>query len=586
MRYDQTLLEDIRSANSIVDVIGEYVPLKKGGADYKAPCPFHNETKPSFTVSPRLQIFKCFGCGKGGNVFTFLMEYEKITFNEAVKKLADRVGIKLPAYKEQSKEEKSLYNSLYGIYESALRYYHKNLTTKENDGLAYLQSRNISDEDIKTFNLGLALKTQSALYDHLTKRGFSKNALAKSGLFASSNGGLRDKFFERIMFPVYSSDGKVIAFGSRIYKEGDDRGAKYLNSPETPIFQKRKHLYGLYQAKDSIIKSDSVLLVEGNIDLIKLWHHGFTNVVASLGTALTEDQIKLLSRYTKNIYVLYDSDSAGKEAAARAINIFIALSIFPKLIILPPNTDPDDFLEENDAGALRDYIDDAKTFYNFIYKIRYAEKNLDNKKTALDDVISCLDLIENPVQKELYVQECANLFGISETNIFKALQAFKKKSWKPQTPLTLHVDPYYEEKNILKLILSYPELCADYFDDIEIDYFTHPIIKKLFTLIKTKENPDILAENGARVMDYFEPTDADFISGLLFNELPFSRISFEKMLIGLQTKKLNVDLEVLNEYIIKHPDNEEKIQEKKAIKHKINQLKKDFKGGTVKKLLS
>jgi len=190
------------------------------------------------------------------------------------------------------------------------------------------------------------------------------------------------------------------------------------------------------------------------------------------------------------------------------------------------------------------------------------------------------------VQKELYVQECANLFGVSETNIFKAVQALKKKSWKPRAPLNLHVDPYQEEKNILKLILSYPEQCADYFDDIEIEYFTHPILKKLFGLIKTKENPDILAEKGARVMDYFEPKDADFISDILFNELPFSRSSFEKMLIGLQTKKLNVDLEALNEYIIKHPDNEEKIQEKKAIKHKINQLKKDFKGGTVKKLLS
>jgi len=586
MRYDQNLLDDIRSANSIVDVIGEYVPLKRSGANYTAPCPFHNETKPSFMVSPRLQIFKCFGCGKGGNIFTFLMEYEKITFTEAVKKLADRVGIKLPAYKEQSKEDKSLYNSLYGIYESALRYYQNNLTAKDNDGLAYLKSRNVSDEDITTFKLGLALKTQAGLHAHLIKKGFSKEVLTKCGLFTRSNGNLRDKFFERIMFPVYSSDGKVIAFGSRIYKEGDDRGAKYLNSPETPIFQKRKHLYGLYQTKDSIIKNDSALLVEGNIDLIALWHHGFTNVVASLGTALTEEQVKLLSRYTKNIYILYDSDSAGKEAAARAINIFITRSVFPKFIILPPNTDPDDFLEENGAGALRDYIDDAKTFYNFIFEIRHAEKNLDNKRKALNDVITFLGVIENPVQKELYVQECANLFGVSETNIFRSLQALKKKSWKPKNPLNLHVDPYHEEKDIIKLILSYPERCADYFDDIEVDYFTHPLIRKLFKLFKTKENSDILAEKGAHLLDYFDPEDADFISDLLFNELPFSRNNFEKMLTGLQIRKLNVDLVALNEYIIKHPDNEEKILEKKAIMHKINQLKKDFKGGTVKKLLS
>ncbi len=586
MRYDQTLLEDIRSANSIVDVVGEYVPLKRSGANYTAPCPFHNETKPSFMVSPRLQIFKCFGCGKGGNVFSFLMEYEKITFNEAVKKLADRVGIKLPAYKEQSKEDKSLYNSLYGIYESALRYYQNNLTTKDNDGLAYLKARNVSEDDIKTFRLGLALKTQAGLHGHLAKKGFSKNALAKCGLFTSSNGGLRDKFFERIMFPVYSSDGKVIAFGSRIYKEGDDRGAKYLNSPETPIYQKRKHLYGLYQTKDSIIKNDSAILVEGNIDLIALWHYGFTNVVASLGTALTEEQVKLLSRYTKNIYILYDSDSAGKEAAARAVNTFITQSIFPKLITLPSNTDPDDFLEEHGAGALRDYIDDAKTFYGFIYEIRNAGKNLDSKKRALSEVISFLDQIVSPVQKELYVQECANLFGVSETNIFRALQALQKKSWKPRDPLNLHVDPYHEEKDIIQLILSHPEQCADYFDDIEVDYFTHPLIRKLFKLFKTNENPDILAEKGAPLLDYFDPKDADFISDLLFNELPFSRNDFEKMLLGLQLRKLNVDLNMLNEYIIKHPDNEDKIQEKKAIKQKINQLKKDFKGGTVKKLLS
>jgi len=586
MRYDQNLLEDIRSANSIVDVVGEYVPLKRSGANYTAPCPFHNETKPSFMVSPRLQIFKCFGCGKGGNIFTFLMEYEKITFNEAVKKLADRVGIKLPVYQEQSKEEKSLYNSLYGIYESALRYYQNNLTAKDNDGLAYLKARNVSDKDIKIFQLGLALKTQSGLHGYLAKKGFSKDALAKCGLFVTSNGSLRDKFFDRIMFPVYSSDGKIIAFGSRIYKEDDDRGAKYLNSPETPIYKKRKHLYGLYQTKESIIKSDSSILVEGNIDLIALWHHGFTNVVASLGTALTEEQVKLLSRYTKNIYILYDSDSAGKEAAARAISTFITQSIFPKLITLPPNTDPDDFLEEHGAGALRDYIDDAKTFYSFIYEIRNAGKNLDSKKRALAEVISFLDLIVSPVQKELYVQECANLFGVSETNIFRTLQALKKKSWKPKDPLNLHVDPYHEEKDIIQLILSHPEQCADYFDDIEVDYFTHPLIRKLFKLFKTKENPDILAGKGAPLLDYFDPKDADFISGLLFNEQPFSRNDFEKMLIGLQLRKLNVDLNTLNEYIIKHPDNEEKIQEKKAIKHKINQLKKDFKGGTVKKLLS
>ncbi len=585
MRYEQNLLDDIRSANNIVDVIGDYLPLKRSGANYSAPCPFHSETKASFMVSPRLQIFKCFGCQKGGNVFTFLMEYEKITFNEAVKKLADRAGIKLPTFEETSPEEKSLYNSLYSIYETALRYYQKNLIKKDNPGLLYLKDRNVSEKSIQTFKLGLALETFNGLYAYLQKKGFSKKALAKSGLFTSSDSGERDKFFNRIMFPVFSADGKVVAFGSRIFQEGDDRGAKYLNSPENPIYQKRKHLYGLFQTKSSIIQKDAVLLVEGNVDLIKVWQYGFTHVVASLGTSLTEEQVKLISRYTKNIFILYDSDSAGNEAAARAITTCIENKIFPKIVMLPPQTDPDDYLEAHGAESLEELIDEANTFYNFIYKIRLANKNPDQKRRAMEEVMGYLLLIEDPVQREMYIQECAEFFKVSATSIYRTLQSKQKRSWKTRTPLNLKVDPFHEEKEVIRQILVSPHICKSYLDNLEVDYFAHPLIRKLIIYVKTHKNYPGLVQNGAQFLDEFDPEDAQFIADLFFNETPATREGFEKMIVGLKIKKLNVDLKVLNEYIIKHPDNEEKIKEKEAIQKKINQLKKHVKGGTVKKLL-
>jgi len=586
MRYDQNLLDDIRSANSIVDVIGDYLPLRRSGANYSAPCPFHSETQASFMVSPRLQIFKCFGCGKGGNVFTFLMEYEKITFNEAVQKLADRAGIKLPSHEESSPEKRSLFNALYGMYEAALRYFCHQLSVKENNGLTYLKKRNIDDKTIKTFNLGLALEKPHGLYNQLQKKGFSKNIIMKSGLFTSSNGDVRDKFFDRIIFPVFSTDGKVIAFGSRIYKEEDDRGAKYLNSPETPIYQKRKHLYGLYQTKSSVIKKDAVLLVEGNVDLIKVWQHGFTNVVASLGTSLTEEQIKLISRYTKNILMLYDSDSAGNEAAARAISTCLEHHITPKIIMLPPMTDPDDYLEEHGHESLQELIVTARTFYQFIYEIRLAQKNLDQKRKAIDEVIEYILLIDDLVQREMYIQECADFFKVSETSIYRTLQSKQKKSWEKRTPLNLHVDPYHEEKEIVRQILVSPHICQDYLDNLEVDYFSHPVVQKIIIFVKTHDDYPDLVQNGAKFLDNFDPDDAQFIADLLFNETPATRLGFEKMVVGFQIKKLNIDLQALNEYIIKHPDNEKKIKEKEVIQKKINELKKHKKGGTVKKLLS
>ncbi|MEA3474949.1 MAG: DNA primase [Candidatus Cloacimonadota bacterium] len=582
MRYDQRIIDDVRSANNIVEVIGEYLPLKRSGANYKCRCPFHNEKTPSFMVSPSKQIFKCFGCGKGGNVFTFLMEYEKINFNEAVQKLAQRAGIKLPQ-KEISAEKQTLYNELYEIYKIANQYYRDNLLKAGKLALEYLHSRQISDETIKTFQIGLASDRWDDLSNYLKKKHFGQKSFSKSGLFTERQGKVYDKFYSRIMFPIFSSDGKVIAFGGRIYKEEDDRGAKYLNSPENLIYKKRYHLYGLFQTKHFITQKKSALLVEGNTDLLKVYQYGFSNVVASLGTALTENQIKLLARYTKNVYILYDGDEAGYKASARAIKVCLENSLFPKIIMLPENYDPDSFLDEFGAEKLQEEIDKALSFYQFIKVYKNADKSLENKEDAIDELIDNLMLIQDPVQREMYIQEGSALFRISETNIVKSINRRLTKSFKRYA--SLKANPQVGglgEKELLKMVVKFPEECADAVPFLEQEYFTHPIFKKLVSIIKKQDNLIQFTAQSSKLLDYFAPDEVDFVSDIMFFDGEFSKTVLHKLLNGLQIRKLSLDLQKINQEIIEHPDNFEKLREKKVIQKKIHQLK----GGVVRKLLS
>ncbi len=345
MHYNQQTIDKVRDANNIVDVINSYVPLKKSGANFKTKCPFHEENTPSFTVSPSKQIFKCFGCGKGGNIFNFLMEYEKITFPEAVQKLAERAHIKLPE-KSTSPQKKSLYKEMYKIYELAHQHFTSNLKQKGEKARNFLKQRKIETETIKKFEIGLALDEWDGLVKFLKGKGLSRKAVLKSGLFSQKKNRIYDKFRNRIIFPISSADGKILAFGGRIFQENDESDVKYLNSPEQIIYQKRRQLYGLNITKRNIINEKTALVVEGYMDLCKLYQFGFTNIVASLGTALTSQQIKLLARYTKNIIILYDGDAAGYAAATRAINTCLQNDIFPDVVMLPAGYDPDSYLDK------------------------------------------------------------------------------------------------------------------------------------------------------------------------------------------------------------------------------------------------
>lgn len=359
MYYSEDIVEDVRSRNDIVDVIGSYVGLKKRGSNYVCCCPFHQEKTPSFYVSGSKQMYKCFGCGEGGNVLTFVMKYENLTFPEAVRLLADRVGVKLPE-RELSEEEKrrlSMKERFYNINRVAAGYYYKLLKSKKGErALNYLKDRGLSDETIHKFALGYSDIQRDDLYRYMKENvGCSDRDLYDVGLADISEAkGARDRFFNRVMFPILDVSKHCIGFGGRVMGEGEP---KYLNTKETPIYDKRRHLFGLCYAKSS--KRDGLILGEGYMDVISMHQAGFDNACASLGTALTEEQAALIKRYKDKVYISYDMDDAGRKAAKRAIGILKKYGLSIRVIDMSPKKDPDEFIKEFGRDAFEERIEKA-----------------------------------------------------------------------------------------------------------------------------------------------------------------------------------------------------------------------------------
>lgn len=371
MMYSRQIIDEVISRNDIVDVISGYIKLKKNGSSYVGLCPFHNEKSPSFSVSGSRQLYHCFGCGAGGNVVTFVMEYEKFTFPEAVKLLADRVNMELPEveYNEQERRERGIRDKLLEINKLAATYYYKQLRTEHGKlGLDYLKKRGLSDETIQRFGLGYSAQG-SSIYRYLKEQGYDDDILKESGLFSYERG-ISDKFFNRVMFPIMDINNKVIGFGGRVM--GDAR-PKYLNSPETKLFDKSRNLYGLNIARAS--RKDNLIICEGYMDVISLHQAGFNQAVASLGTALTPGQARLMKRYTDNVLITYDSDEAGIKAAMRAIPILKEAGLSTKVINMQPYKDPDEFIKALGAEAFQERIDKAGN--SFMYEISVLERNYD-----------------------------------------------------------------------------------------------------------------------------------------------------------------------------------------------------------------
>lgn len=414
MRYSEELIEEVRSRNDIVDVISGYVKLKKSGSNYFGLCPFHNEKSGSFSVSPSKQMYYCFGCGAGGNVITFIMEYENYTFMEAVRMLAERAGIELPQMEETPEERKSrdIRSQLLEINKlAAVYYFHQLRGQNGSTAMNYLKKRELGDETIQRFGLGYSSMYSDDLYRYIKSKGYKDDILKESGLFTYGDGKVTDKFWNRVMFPIMDMNNRVIGFGGRVMGDGKP---KYLNSPETKLFDKSRNLYGVNIARTS--RKPNIIICEGYMDVISLHQAGFNQAVASLGTALTSGQASLMKRYTDQVLITYDSDGAGVKAALRAIPILKEAGLTTKVINMKPYKDPDEFIKGLGAEAFQERIDKAQN--SFMYEISAMEQNYDltdpdSKTRFFNEVAGRIVGFEEELERNNYIEAVADKYMVS-----------------------------------------------------------------------------------------------------------------------------------------------------------------------------
>ena len=418
-------------AADIVDVVSEFVTLRKAGVNYKGLCPFHNERTPSFVVSPSKQLCKCFSCGKGGNVVHFIMEHEQMTYPEALKWLASRYGIEVRE-RELSAEEKRAEGereSLFILNEWARDYFTDILLNHADGravGMAYFRQRGFRDDTIRKFQLGYSLSARDALASAAQAKGFRREYLVETGLcYETDDGRLMDRYHGRVIFPVHTVSGKVVAFGGRVMTT-NGKVAKYVNSPESLIYHKSNELYGIYQAKHAITKQDRCYLVEGYIDVTSMNQSGVENVVASSGTSLTTGQIRLIHRFTNNITVLYDGDAAGIHASIRGIDMLLAEGMNVKVLLLPDGDDPDSFAQKHTAQEFRDYIEQHQT--DFIeFKTNLLLRGVTDpikRSEAISSIVKSVSVIQDQITRATYLTECAHRLGMNESTLINTANQF------------------------------------------------------------------------------------------------------------------------------------------------------------------
>ena len=421
---DHATIDRIFAAADIVDIVGDYVTLKRKGANYQACCPFHNEKTPSFVVSPAKGMFKCFGCGKGGNAVTFIMEQENVSYPEALKIVAKRYGIEVEE-REQTEEEVRRNNdreSMFALNGWAAEYFSKYLLANpegKSIGLSYFaQKRGFTDATIKKFGLGFCSAEGDAMSQAALAAGYKEEFLLSTGLALKSerDGRLRDRFRDRVMFPVHNISGRVVAFGGRTLRT-DKSVAKYQNSPESEIYSKKRELYGLYFAKKAIQQMDFAIMVEGYTDVISMHQAGVENVVASSGTSLTVEQIQLLHRFTRNITVIYDGDAAGLKASLRGIDLILKEGMNVRVVLLPAEDDPDSFARSHTADEVQTYIrENEEDFLTFKAKLLLRDAGRDPIKRAeiISDMVQSIILVPDTIQRSVFTKECARIMDVDE----------------------------------------------------------------------------------------------------------------------------------------------------------------------------
>jgi DNA primase len=419
-KIDRETVQRILDVADIVDVVSDFVSLKRRGSSYLGLCPFHNERTPSFSVSKSKNICKCFSCGKGGSPVNFVMEHEQMTYQEALRYLAGKYNIEIREHEisEEERERETERASLLAVNEFALKHFESNLTDTDdgrNIGLTYFRQRGVNDAMIKRFRLGYAMERSTALYDDATHKGYKEKYLVDTGLCIRTDAGrVYDRFKGRVIFPVFSVSGKVIAFGGRTLKKDL---AKYVNSPESAVYTKSKELYGLYQAKQAIVKHNKCILVEGYLDVISMHQSGIENVVASSGTSLTDGQIRLIHRFTENVTVIYDGDAAGIKASLRGIDMLLREGLNIKVLLLPDGDDPDSFAQSHTSTEVEEYI--AANEVDFIqFKTNILLQGLENdpiaRSRAIGDIVQSISVIPDAVMANVYIKECSRRLDIDE----------------------------------------------------------------------------------------------------------------------------------------------------------------------------
>ncbi len=456
----QNALDEILGRVDIVELISGYIPLKKSGRNFKAPCPFHNEKTPSFMVSPERQIYHCFGCGESGNAFKFLMKYERLEFPEAVEHLAKKVGVVLPETKPQDPSIISFLTQLYTINELAVEYYSSNLTSSAGAGArAYLAKRGISERSISQAKLGLALDKWDGLIAFMRQKGVTLGLLEKAGLIlAKDNGGYYDRFRGRLIFPIFDIKGRPIAFGARVL---DDSLPKYINSPETPVYSKGKNLYGFHLSKDFVRDSDQVLIVEGYLDFLVPFQEGACNIVASLGTALTSDQVRTLKRYTHNAVMIYDADQAGQMAALRSLDIFISEEMSVRVASLPAGFDPDLYVRTYGPDGIRALVDKAENLFDFklrLLKGKYRSDSIEGKSKISSEMLATIALFKHAVMQSEYVKKLSDILSVSEEALWAEIKKEKPRAGlsvrQEKPPASDTAQENLTEKLLFKLMLE------------------------------------------------------------------------------------------------------------------------------------
>ena len=531
MRYSDEIIEEVRSKNDIVDVVSQYVRLTKKGNSYFGLCPFHNEKTPSFSVTPGKQMYYCFGCGAGGNVFNFIMEYENYTFGEALKHLADRAGVELPKieYSREVRQKAQEKAELLEINKQAAQYFYYQLRTEKGQtGLDYLKNRGLSEETMRKFGLGYSDRAGGGLYRYLKAKGYPDDRLRESGLFnVDERHGMYDKFWNRVIFPIMDVNNRVIGFGGRVM---GDAKPKYLNSPETKIFDKSRNLYGLNIARTT--RKKYLILCEGYMDVISMHQAGFTNAVASLGTALTSGHASLLKRYTQEVLLLYDSDEAGIRAALRGIPILREAGVNSRVVSLKPYKDPDEFIRNMGPEAFEQRLEEARDSFLFRVEVAENEFSMNDPQGQNQFFERCAQMLlelKDELERNLYIDAVVKIYrgryGISSEDLRKRVNTLALKG----TPAEHRTQPKSgspekkkkesasdtSQKLMLTWLVTYPKIFDKVAQYLTPEDFVVPLYREVAQMLfQQREEGEI---NPARLLNSFPDSEEQREVASLFN---------------------------------------------------------------------